>query len=175
MFASPSQFAMCFLVSHDSKRPVVSLVVPVVTARRYCLLLVVDIGKVTEISAVATSGTGDWISLFVKFHPKIQTHAVQNFLDLVQRLLAEILRGQHLAFAALHQITNRPDIRISDSCKSAPTIPAHQPIELIIAWQRWSLDLRVSEVVGVFFKVNEDRHVILDQLGSQSDRVLGFN
>src|SRR6185295_4331214 len=80
-----------------------------------CLLLVVDIGKVAEIGAVATPGSGDWISLFVKFHPKVQTHAVQDFLNFVQRLLAEILGSQHLAFAALYQITNRSDIRILET------------------------------------------------------------
>ncbi len=51
----------------------------------------------------------------------------------------------------------------------------NRTIELIVAWQRRTLHLRVSKVVRIFFEVDEDRHVILDQLRRESNRVFRFH
>src|SRR5947207_5651176 len=110
MFACSPKFAMCFLVSHDSKilsYPYSSAITPPVL--KAVLFLV---GEIAEIRAIASARTRDRISLLIKFHPEIQTHPVQDFLNLVERFLAEILRSQHFPFAALDQIANGPDICI---------------------------------------------------------------
>src|SRR5213595_3348057 len=104
MFACSPKFAMCFLVSHDSK----NLSYPYSSAKVVLFL----VGEIAEIRAIASARTRDRISLLIKFHPEIQTHPVQDFLNLVERFLAEILRSQHFPFAALDQIANGPDICI---------------------------------------------------------------
>src|SRR6266853_3676282 len=58
---------------------------------------------------LAPAGAGNWIALFVKLHAKIQARTAQNVANLTQRFFAEVLRGQHLSFRPLHQITNGLD------------------------------------------------------------------
>ena len=40
--------------------------------------------------------------MFVEFHSEVETHAVEDLLDLVERLLAKVLGSKHLALGALH-------------------------------------------------------------------------
>src|SRR5882672_1558771 len=68
--------------------------------------------KVAQICSVATAGARNRISLLVKFHSKVQAHAVEYLFDFIERLLAEVLGSQHLAFATLHQVANRANVSI---------------------------------------------------------------
>src|SRR5262245_19101173 len=52
------------------------------------------------------AATGNRIALLVKLHPKVETHTTKDVANFAQRLLAEILGGQHFALRALHQIAN---------------------------------------------------------------------
>src|SRR5262245_47695716 len=47
----------------------------------------------------------------VEAHAQAQSHRVQDLLDLVERLPAEVLRLQHLRLGLLHELANRPDVR----------------------------------------------------------------
>src|ERR1044072_3072220 len=98
---------MCFLMPRDCKP--ISVLTMAHRVRRVLFLFALE---VAQIGAVAATSAWDGIPLFVKLHSKIEAHSIQNFLDLVQRLLAEVLSGEHLAFAALHQVANRSDVRI---------------------------------------------------------------
>src|SRR3546814_13881789 len=42
-------------------------------------------------------------------HAQAQAHAGENFLDLVERLAAEVRRAQHLGLGLLHQIADEDD------------------------------------------------------------------
>jgi hypothetical protein len=44
------------------------------------------------------------------FHAKMETHLGENFLDLVERLAAEIRGPQHFRFGLLNEIANIHDI-----------------------------------------------------------------
>jgi len=46
--------------------------------------------------------------------------------------------------------------------------------QLIVARQRRTFHLRVSEVVSVLLEVNKDRHVVLNQLRRQTDESSGL-
>src|SRR5689334_2265801 len=48
-------------------------------------------------------------------HPEAESHRRQDLLDLVQRLAAEILGLEHLAFGLLHQLANRADVRVLEA------------------------------------------------------------
>src|SRR5437016_4161182 len=45
------------------------------------------------------------------FHAEMQAHLGQHFLDLVERLAAEVRRAQHFRFGLLHQIADVDDVR----------------------------------------------------------------
>src|ERR1700694_2243859 len=44
------------------------------------------------------------------FHSEVQSHLGQHFLDLVQRLAAEVRSTQHFSFRLLHEVTDVDDI-----------------------------------------------------------------
>src|SRR6185369_3874747 len=68
--------------------------------------------EIREIRAVATAGAGNRVSLFVEFHAEVETHAVEDLLDLVERLLAEVLRREHLALSALDEVANSANVGV---------------------------------------------------------------
>ena len=48
-------------------------------------------------------------------HTETEPHAVQDLLDFVQRLAAEVLRLEHFGFRLLNQLANRADVRVSST------------------------------------------------------------
>src|SRR3569623_3475064 len=49
------------------------------------------------------------------FHAQAETHARQHFLDLVERLAAEVRRAQHLGFGLLDQIADIDDVVVLEA------------------------------------------------------------
>src|SRR5436190_17697408 len=64
---------------------------------------------VAEIIDSAFARSGNRIPLLVELHPEVETHTTQDVPNLAERLLAEILGGEHFPLRALHQIANRLD------------------------------------------------------------------
>jgi len=64
------------------------------------------------VSSIPAASAGYRVPLFVKLHTEVESHTIQDFLDLIQRLLAKVLCGEHLPLAALHQISNGSDVGI---------------------------------------------------------------
>src|SRR5580698_399705 len=112
------------------------------------------------------------IALLVDLHSQTQAHRAQNFLDLVQRLAAEVLGLQHFGFGLLHQFANRLNVRVLQAI-----VAAHgefkfldRTIEILV------LDLGLaffgrSRSLDVLFEVDEDIHVVLQQLRRQADGI----
>src|SRR2546421_12936911 len=139
-------------------------------------LLLVVVRVLAQVN-VAAAGAGDGVALLVEGHAEVETHRVQYLLDLVQRLLAEVLRREHLAFAPLDKVADGADVRVLQA-----VVGAHRKLKLVnravehvVAWQRRSLDVLVCELVDVLLEVDEDLHVILYQLRGPSDGVVGFD
>src|SRR6478736_6197161 len=61
---------------------------------------------------IPSARTRDRIALLVKVHSKIETHSMKEVLDLRKRLLAEVLRAEHVFFAAFDQITDRANVGV---------------------------------------------------------------
>src|SRR5688572_8343648 len=61
-------------------------------------------------------------------HAKAQAHAVQDLLDLVERLAAEVLGLQHLGLGLLHELANGPDVRVLEA-----VVGADRELELLDA------------------------------------------
>src|SRR5262245_14394611 len=64
----------------------------------------------------------------IEAHPEAQAHPGQDLRGLVQRLSAEVLRLQHLPFGLLHQLANRPDVRVLQA-----VVGADRQLELLDA------------------------------------------
>src|SRR5947209_20143304 len=52
-------------------------------------------------------------------HPEREAEACEDVFDLVERFAAEVLRRQHLAFGALHQVAERADVRVLQTVRRA--------------------------------------------------------
>src|SRR5262249_51884001 len=50
----------------------------------------------------------DGPAVLIEFHTERKSHLSENFLNLVERLSAEILRLQHFGFALCDKLPNRP-------------------------------------------------------------------
>src|SRR5580693_7734928 len=66
------------------------------------------------------------IPVLVDLHAQTQTHRGKYFLDLVQRLAAEILRLEHFRFSLLNQFADRLNIRILQA-----VVAAHRKLKLL--------------------------------------------
>src|SRR6516225_8973128 len=51
----------------------------------------------------------------VDTHAETETHRCQDFLDFIQALAPEVLGLEHLGFGLLHQLADRPDIRVLEA------------------------------------------------------------
>src|ERR1700728_2011218 len=68
---------------------------------------------------------GHGVAVLVDLHAQAQTHGGKNFLDLVQRLAAEILGLQHLGFGLLYEFSDGLNIRVLQA-----VVAAHRELEL---------------------------------------------
>ena len=108
--------------------------------------------------------------MLVNLHAQTQAHGTENFLNLIQRFATEIFRLQHFGFGLLHQFANRLNVGILQAI-----VTAHRELEFFDgAVQVLVLDLRLALFGGatgfdIFFKVDEDIHVVLQQLRRQTN------
>src|SRR5215213_805196 len=137
------------------------------------LLVLVVVGVLAEVN-VGAAAAGDGVALLVEGHAEVEPHAVQDFLNLVERLLAEVLRREHLALAALNEVAYRTNVRVLQA-----VVRAHRQLKLVnravehvVARQGRALDVLVGELVRVLLEVDEDLHVILYQLRGEPDGVV---
>src|ERR1700676_1342294 len=115
----------------------------------------------------------DNAAVLVELHAQREAHLHQYIFDLVQGLAAEVLGLEHFVFALLHQFANGLDIRVLQA-----VVRAHGKLEFLDGAVQM-LEARIVHDVrrrldGVhrLFKVDEDAHVVLDELRSETDGVL---
>ena len=99
----------------------------------------------------------------IDLHAKLKPHLTKNFFDLVERLVAEILRLQHLLFGLLNQLTNVLDISVLKAVLRAhgkSIIDAAEKI--IVQWNRGSVF--AFFLTGLVLKVHEDPNLVLENL-----------
>ena len=74
------------------------------------------------------SRASSWTAVAVEAHAEAQAHRRQDLLDLVERLAAEVLGLEHLAFGLLHELAQRPDVRVLQA-----VVRPHGQLELLDA------------------------------------------
>ena len=103
----------------------------------------------------------------------MQTHLGQHFLDLVQRLAAEVRGPQHFRLGLLHQIADVDDIVVLEAVGGT-----HRQLKLVDLAQQVAIERRLArQILGDaglrLFEVDEELELVLQDAGGQSDRVLG--
>src|ERR1700686_2949828 len=107
----------------------------------------------------------DDAAMLIELHAQTQAHLVQDFLNFIERLAAEVFRLQHLVFALLNQFPDGLDIRVLQAI-----VGTHgefqfldRAVQVFDAGIVVGLD-RLFDDVGLFLEVNKDAHVVFDQL-----------
>ena len=104
-------------------------------------------------------------------HAEVETHGGENFLDLVERLAAEIRRAQHLGFRLLDQVADIHDVVVLQAVRRTD-----RQLELVdlLEERRVERQLRRSGR-GLFlaglFEVDEDLKLVLQDAGRIGDRI----
>src|SRR6187551_2359724 len=105
--------------------------------------------------------------------PAIETHAeheavaLQHFLDLGERLLAEVRGAQQLDFRALHEVADVVDVFRLEAVRRT-----HGELELVDRAQQQRIELHLGDLgAGFFFalQVHEHRQLILEDAAGATD------
>src|SRR5581483_6101113 len=123
-------------------------------------------------SLLLTGGLRD-LAVLVNHHAEAEAHRGQDVLDFVQRLAAEILGLEHFGFGLLDEVADRLDIRVLQTVVGADREfkLVNRLVEIFVDRRGLTLRGDFDRLVHVLLKVDEDGHVILDQLGREADRV----
>ena len=115
----------------------------------------------------------DDAAVLVELHAEAQAHLVQDVLDLVERLAAEILGLEHFGFGLLHELAQVLDVGVLQAI-----VGAHGKLELFDGAVE-IFEARIGVILDHFFgklglllEVDEDAHVVLDQLRGKTDGIL---
>src|SRR4029077_3481424 len=118
----------------------------------------------------------DNASVLVEFHAQREAHLHQYIFDLVERFATKVFSLQHLVLALLHELANGLNVGVLQA-----VVRAHRKLQLFDGavemletrimrriWQRFN-------AVDGLLKVDEDAHVVFDELGSQANGILRRN
>src|SRR5580658_4036507 len=109
----------------------------------------------------------------VQAHAEHESMALQHFLDLRERLLAEIRRAQQLHFRALHQVADVVNVLGLEAVGTA-----HGELEFVHGTQQDWIELHLRDLGrGLFLalQVDEHRQLVLEDAASTADRLFGVD
>src|SRR6266566_9234472 len=77
------------------------------------------------------------------FHAEMQPHLGQHFLDLVERLAAEVRRAQHLGLGLLNEIADVDDVVVLETVGRA-----HAELELVDLLEEGRVERQIRDRLG---------------------------
>src|SRR5271156_6202505 len=115
---------------------------------------------------------GHGVSVLVDLHTQAQAHRGKDLLDFVQRLASEVFRLQHFGFGFLHQLADRLNVRVLQAviATNGKFELLDRTVEVLVLNFRPALFAR-GRGLDLFFEVDEDVHVIFNQLRGESERI----
>src|SRR5580698_4124282 len=117
---------------------------------------------------------GNRVAVLIDLHAKRETHLSKDFLDLVEALAAEVLGLEHLGFGLLDQLADGRDVGVLEA-----VVAAHGELELlnrsvqVLVADRGAIVVRKATRLHLLLEVDEDVHVVFEQLGRETERVGG--
>src|ERR1700731_397970 len=115
----------------------------------------------------------DDAAVLVELHAQREAHLHQYIFDLVERFAAEVLGLQHFIFALLDEFANGLDVGVLQA-----VVGTHGKLEFfngavqVLEARIVRGVLRSFDGLHRLFKVDEDAHVVLDQLGGEANGIL---
>src|SRR6267154_4312711 len=115
----------------------------------------------------------DDAAVLIELHAQREAHLHQYILDLVERFAAEVLGLQHFVFALLDELADGLDVGVLQA-----VVGAHGQLEFLDGAVQMLEARIVGDVLRSFdrvhrlFEIDEDAHVVLDELGGKADGVL---
>src|SRR5215469_1317452 len=112
------------------------------------------------------------VAIFIDLHAERKTHLSKDFLDLVEALAAEVLGLQHLGLGLLDQLADGRDVGVLQA-----VVAAHRKFELlngtvqVLIANRGTIVQTLRTGLHLLLEVDEDVHVIFEQLGRETERV----
>src|SRR5258707_872653 len=110
-------------------------------------------------------------------HTERQPEAGENVFDLVERLAAEVLGGEHLPLGALHEVAQRADVRVLQAIRGA-----NREIELLDRLGQHLGQARIAfrsgGVLGILsasLESAEDPKMVAEELGGEAHGFLRRN
>src|SRR5271156_2241654 len=115
----------------------------------------------------------DDASVFIELHAQREAHLHQYIFDLVERFAAEVFGLQHFVLALLHEFADGLDVGVLQAVVGADGKFEFfdRAVEVFEA-RIVNGVLQDFDVVHRLFKVDEDAHVVFDELGGEADRIL---
>ena len=109
----------------------------------------------------------------LKFQSQRQSHLSEDFLDFVKGLAAKILRLEHFRLTLLHQFTNVSNVGVFQAVGRANReLQFIDTAKKVFVKGRFDLDLFFRSL-SFLFEVDEDIELILEDLGSIGEGVIG--
>src|SRR5262245_24543207 len=95
------------------------------------------------------------------FHAEMEAHLRQHFLDLVERLAAEVRRAQHLGLGLLHQVADIDDVVVLETVGRT-----HAELELVHLLEEGRIEGQVGDglrrlLLPRFLEVDEHVELVL--------------
>src|ERR1035437_7987762 len=142
--------------------------------QRFVLVVVAAIAGGQGSGGRNAGGSGDRVALLVDLHAQREAHLREDFLDLVQALAAEVLGLEQLGFGLLRQLADGLDVGVLQAVVAAyrQLQLFHRAVQVVVAQNRAAF-LATRLGIDFLLEVDEDVHVVLEQLGGQADGVGG--
>src|SRR6266852_625603 len=138
------------------------------------LIVVVEVAEAGGEGGCGQHGGGSRlrVAILVDLHAERQAHLGEDLFDLVQGLAAEVLGLQHFGFGLLDEFADGGDVGILQAVVAADGELElfDRAVEVLVA-QGGAVVAAVVTGFHLLFKVDEDGHVVLEQLRGEAEGI----
>src|SRR6267378_2612876 len=138
------------------------------------LIIVVEVAEAGGEGGCRQNGRGSGlrVAVLVDLHAERQAHLSEDLFDLIQGLAAEVLGLEHLGFGLLDELADGGDVGVLEAVVAAngELELFDRAVEVLVAQGR-TVVAAVVTGFHLLFKVDEDGHVVFEQLGGEAEGI----